>query len=94
VALLLPSLGQRPLLTGALLPKALSDCGREKLEVKTLSVPLKTAYFEGKDDADWDFGEGSPIPYLTAGLQEGSAALVPDLCNECESMFDLGAVLW
>lgn len=55
-----PCTGQR--LTDAPFPKALSNQGRNKLKVKTLSIPLKTVYSEGKDDADWDFGEAGPTP--------------------------------
>lgn len=74
----LPSLGQRPLLTDVPFPKALSNCGRKKLKVKTLSILLKTAYLEGKDDADWDFGEASPIPISApTSLQDFRKALLP-----------------
>lgn len=55
-----PCTGQR--LTDAPFPKALSNQGRKKLKVKTLSIPLKTVYSEGKVDEDWDFGEASPTP--------------------------------
>ena len=73
-----PSLGQRPLLTDALFPKALSNCGRKKLKVKTLSIPLKTVYFKGKGDADEDLGEASPS-FISAptSLQDFRKALLP-----------------
>lgn len=73
-----PSPGQRPLLADALFPKALSNCRRKKLKEKTLSVPLEAVSFEGKDDADWDFGEASPN-HISAptSLQDFRKALRP-----------------
>lgn len=73
------SLRHRPILTDALFPEMLFNCQR-KLKVKTLSIPLKTVYFEGRNDADLDWRRNyffHPHPYFSSVFQEGFGATVP-----------------
>lgn len=90
------SLGHRPLLTHTLFPEVLFNCDR-KLKVKTLSIPLETVCFEGKNDADWGFGEASPFlipaPTLVQDFRKSLVPQFPNLCNKCESISYLNEVL-
>lgn len=73
------SLRHRPILTDALFPEMLFNCQR-KLKVKTLSIPLKTVYFEGRHDADLDWRRkyfSHPHPDFSSVFQEGFGATVP-----------------
>lgn len=83
------SLGHRPLLTDALFPEMLFNCQR-KLKVKTLSIPLKKVYFEGKNDADLDSGEEStsliPTPTSVQYFRKALVPQFPNLCSKCESI--------
>lgn len=79
-----------------LFPEVLFNCER-KLKVKTLSIPLETVCFEGKNDADWGFGEASPFlipaPTLFQDFRKSLVPQFPNLCNKCESISYLNEVL-